>query len=273
MMASRSASGSSTKPTSRLMLRHQRQDRRAGSRRSAPAGARSRRRDRRRWTTGWPAATRAAPCRAGRRRRRWRRAGRESRARGCASTSTSCRTRSRCQSSAVVAFARRRRACRAAPARMPFVSKICLTSLPLAADRTPPSAPKSFRPFHGAGLWLAVIWMPPAALSWRTARPHVGVGATPRSWTSQPRDASPARTAWRSIEPAGPRSRDRTTRPPLQVGAQRLRERQGGAGRQAPRRRCRGCPRRSTIRSLVAVAMCILGKIGKILKIDPVGCR
>src|SRR5262245_18138831 len=56
--------------------------------------------------------------------------------------------------------------------------------------------------------------MPPAAFSRQTASPTVGVGATPTSCTSQPASNSPARTAWRNIDPLGRPSRPSTTRPP-----------------------------------------------------------
>ena len=39
----------------------------------------------------------------------------------------------------------------------------CLIVLPSIALRTWPFGPNSFRPFHCAGLWLAVICTPPAA--------------------------------------------------------------------------------------------------------------
>ena len=43
-------------------------------------------------------------------------------------------------------------------------SKMARTSAPLSAVSTAPSAPNIFRPFQGAGLWLAEIWMHPRGM-------------------------------------------------------------------------------------------------------------
>ena len=53
---------------------------------------------------------------------------------------------------------------RTATRRAPPRSKRALTLRRLAGAEDRPSGPNSFRPLHGAGLWLAVIWMPPAAV-------------------------------------------------------------------------------------------------------------
>src|SRR5262249_17421355 len=98
--------------------------------------------------------------------------------------------------------------------RVPASNSAC-TFLPSAALRTAPSGPNSLSPFHGAGLWLAVICTPPAASRRRMARPHVGVGATPISDTGQPDGSSPANTAWRNISPLGRPSRLKTIGSPF----------------------------------------------------------
>jgi hypothetical protein len=59
-----------------------------------------------------------------------------------------------------------------------------------AADRNSPASVRSFKAFHSAGLWLAVIIMPPSAIEPVTAISTVGVVAIPRSVTLMPRPCS-----------------------------------------------------------------------------------
>ena len=71
----------------------------------------------------------------------------------------------------------------------------------------------NFSAFHSAGLWLAVIAMPPWARRWRTANCTVGTGHTPASTTRHPLERRPATTACRTISPDVRVSRPTTTVP------------------------------------------------------------
>ena len=66
------------------------------------------------------------------------------------------------------------------------VSASVRISSPSAALRNSPSWLSSFKAFHCLGLWLAVMIIPPAAISFVTAISVVGVVAMPISVTSQP---------------------------------------------------------------------------------------
>ena len=55
-----------------------------------------------------------------------------------------------------------------------------------------PRRENSFSPLYGDGLWLAVIWMPPAAPVCRTSTPVVGVAAMPASIVARPTACKPA---------------------------------------------------------------------------------
>jgi len=71
----------------------------------------------------------------------------------------------------------------------------------------------NFSAFHSAGLWLAVMAMPPCARRWRTTNCTVGTGQMSRSTTRHPLESSPATTAWRTISPDVRVSRPTTTVP------------------------------------------------------------
>src|SRR5262249_1945338 len=76
-----------------------------------------------------------------------------------------------------------------------------------------PRAERNLSAFQGAGLWLAVRMIPPAARRCPTASWGVGVVARPRSITSRPAALSPAATASRTMAPEGRASRPTATGP------------------------------------------------------------
>src|SRR5215217_6497312 len=78
------------------------------------------------------------------------------------------------------------------------MSKSCRACAPA---RKSPEEFMNFSAFHSAGLWLAVIAMPPRAPRPRTSNCTVGTGHTSRSKTLHPDDRSPATTACRTISP------------------------------------------------------------------------
>ncbi len=88
-----------------------------------------------------------------------------------------------------------------------------MTSLPAASSRNSPAASSSLRAFHCAGLWLAVMMMPPSARCEVTASSVVGVVARPRSTTSKPMAASVPHTRCRIMSPVTRASRPTTMRP------------------------------------------------------------
>ena len=71
----------------------------------------------------------------------------------------------------------------------------------------------NFSAFHSAGLWLAVMAIPPCAAVWRTPSCTVGVGHTPMSTMRLPAESRPAMTACRTISPDVRVSRPTTIRP------------------------------------------------------------
>src|SRR5688572_14572718 len=82
-----------------------------------------------------------------------------------------------------------------------------------ASARKSPEELMNFRAFHSAGLWLAVIAMPPTARRSRTSSWTVGTGQMSRSTTRQPLESSPATTACRTIAPEERVSRPTTMAP------------------------------------------------------------
>ena len=106
-------------------------------------------------------------------------------------------------------------------------------------------------PFHGAGLWLAVIWTPPAARRNRTANLQLGVEVMPTSSTVQPAPTRPAVTAWRSISPLGRLSRERRTFWPRQKAPKAAANR-AAASAVSPLPTIPRMPETETIRSLAA---------------------
>ena len=81
-----------------------------------------------------------------------------------------------------------------------------------------PSWRKSFTPFQGLGLWLAVMTTPPSAPRWSAMIATPGVERMPTRITRHPTEVSPAATAFSYIAPDGRESRPSTT-----VGAPVLR--------------------------------------------------
>ena len=59
---------------------------------------------------------------------------------------------------------------------------------------------KNFSPLYWGGLWVAEIWIPPAAFRSRTRIPTVGVEAAPAQRTSCPVAVTPAITAGRKTD-------------------------------------------------------------------------
>jgi hypothetical protein len=77
----------------------------------------------------------------------------------------------------------------------------------------------SLRPLYCDGLWLAEIWMPPAARSSRTTMPTVGVAAMPQSITSRPLATKKSRRAAANSGPCVRPSRPITIGPGGRVAA------------------------------------------------------
>ena len=67
------------------------------------------------------------------------------------------------------------------------LAAISRTFIPSRADKNSPFSLSNFKAFHSAGLWLAVIIIPPSAYVPVTASSTVGVVAIPRSITFIPR--------------------------------------------------------------------------------------
>src|SRR5215207_4051863 len=74
-------------------------------------------------------------------------------------------------------------------------------SRPCPAPRKSPSGPTNLSAFHSAGLWLAVMAMPPCAPCRRTINWTVGTGQTPTSRTPHPLESRPATTDCLTISP------------------------------------------------------------------------